>query len=84
MIGRDARISGAMINSLVTATLQGLGINVVDLGLSTTPTVEVMVPELNADGGIIPSLLSQPKTMECAEITNEKGEFISGKMGQKC
>ena len=53
VIGRDARISGAMVNSLVTATLQGLGINVVDLGLSTTPTVEVMVPELNADGGII-------------------------------
>ena len=46
VIGRDARISGAMVNSLVTATLQGLGINVVDLGLSTTPTVEVMVTEL--------------------------------------
>jgi len=58
VVGRDARISGAMVNSLVTATLQGLGINVVDLGLSTTPTVEVMVPELKADGGIILPLLT--------------------------
>ena len=80
MIGRDARISGAMVNSLVTATLQGLGIHVVDLGLSTTPTVEVMVPELNADGGIILTA-SQPKTMERAEIAQRKGEFISGKDG---
>ena len=61
VIGRDARISGAMVNSLVTATLQGLGINVVDLGLSTTPTVEVMVPELKADGGIILTASHNPK-----------------------
>ncbi len=81
VIGRDARISGAMVNSLVTATLQGLGINVVDLGLSTTPTVEVMVPELNADGGIILTASHNPKQWNALKLLNEKGEFISGKDG---
>ena len=81
VIGRDARISGAMVNSLVTATLQGLGINVVDLGLSTTPTVEVMVPELNAAGGIILTASHNPKQWNALKLLNEKGEFISGKDG---
>ena len=81
VIGRDARISGAMVNSLVTATLQGLGINVVDLGLSTTPTVEVMVPELKADGGIILTASHNPKQWNALKLLNEKGEFISGKDG---
>jgi phosphomannomutase len=81
VIGRDARISGAMVNSLVTATLQGLGINVVDLELSTTPTVEVMVPELNADGGIILTASHNPKQWNALKLLNEKGEFISGKDG---
>jgi phosphomannomutase len=81
VIGRDARISGAMVSSLVTATLQGLGINVVDLGLSTTPTVEVMVPELKADGGIILTASHNPKQWNALKLLNEKGEFISGKDG---
>ncbi|UOE41073.1 phosphoglucosamine mutase [Chryseobacterium suipulveris] len=81
VIGRDARISGSMVNSLVTATLQGLGINVVDLGLSTTPTVEVMVPELNADGGIILTASHNPKQWNALKLLNEKGEFINGKDG---
>ena len=81
VIGRDARISGAMVNSLVTATLQGLGINVVDLGLSTTPTVEVMVSELNAAGGIILTASHNPKQWNALKLLNEKGEFISGKDG---
>ena len=81
VIGRDARISGAMVNSLVTATLQGLGINLVDLGLSTTPTVEVMVPELKADGGIILTASHNPKQWNALKLLNEKGEFISGKDG---
>ena len=81
VVGRDARISGAMVNSLVTATLQGLGINVVDLGLSTTPTVEVMVPELNADGGIILTASHNPKQWNALKLLNEKGEFINGKDG---
>ncbi len=81
VIGRDARISGAMVNGLVTATLQGLGINVVDLGLSTTPTVEVMVPELNADGGIILTASHNPKQWNALKLLNEKGEFINGENG---
>lgn len=81
VIGRDARISGVMVNSLVTATLQGLGINVIDLGLSTTPTVEVMVPELNADGGIILTASHNPKQWNALKLLNEKGEFINGKDG---
>lgn len=81
VIGRDARISGEMVNALVTATLQGLGINVIDLGLSTTPTVEVMVPELNADGGIILTASHNPKQWNALKLLNEKGEFINGENG---
>ncbi|WP_312991300.1 phosphoglucosamine mutase [Chryseobacterium flavum] len=81
VIGRDARISGQMVSSLVTATLQGLGINVVDLGLSTTPTVEIMVPELRADGGIILTASHNPKQWNALKLLNEKGEFISGENG---
>lgn len=81
VVGRDARISGSMVNSLVTATLQGLGIHVVDLGLSTTPTVEVMVPELNADGGIILTASHNPKQWNALKLLNEKGEFITGENG---
>lgn len=81
VIGRDARISGQMVSSLVTATLQGLGINVVDLGLSTTPTVEVMVPELGADGGIILTASHNPKQWNALKLLNEKGEFINAQDG---
>lgn len=81
IIGRDARISGQMVSSLVTATLQGLGINVIDLGLSTTPTVEVMVPELNADGGIILTASHNPKQWNALKLLNEKGEFITAENG---
>lgn len=83
VIGRDARISGEMVSSLVTSTLQGLGINVIDLGLSTTPTVEVMVPELNADGGIILTASHNPKQWNALKLLNEKGEFISGENGSE-
>ena len=83
VVGRDARISGSMVNSLVTATLQGLGIHVVDLGLSTTPTVEVMVPELNADGGIILTASHNPKQWNALKLLNEKGEFITGENGNE-
>ncbi|MGV4415082.1 phosphoglucosamine mutase [Chryseobacterium sp. T1] len=81
VIGRDARISGQMVSSLVVATLQGLGINVVDLGLSTTPTVEIMVPELNADGGIILTASHNPKQWNALKLLNDKGEFITGENG---
>lgn len=81
VVGRDARISGSMVNSLVTATLQGLGIHVVDLGLSTTPTVEIMVPKLKADGGIILTASHNPKEWNALKLLNEKGEFITGENG---
>ncbi len=81
VIGRDARLSGSMVSSLVSATLQGLGIDVIDLGLSTTPTVEVMVPELKADGGIILTASHNPKEWNALKLLNDKGEFISGENG---
>jgi phosphomannomutase len=76
VIGRDARISGEMINNLVCATLMGLGIDVIDLGLSTTPTVEVMVTQLNADGGIIITASHNPKQWNALKLLNAKGEFL--------
>lgn len=83
VIGRDARISGPMIHSLVVNTLVGLGINVIDLGLSTTPTVEVAVPLEKADGGIILTASHNPKQWNALKLLNEKGEFLSGADGAK-
>lgn len=83
VIGRDARISGPMIHNLVVNTLVGLGIDVVDLGLSTTPTVEVAVPMEKADGGIILTASHNPKQWNALKLLNEKGEFISGAEGAK-
>lgn len=82
VIGRDARISGKMISELVIRTLQGLGINVIDLGLSTTPTVEVAVPMENAQGGIIITASHNPKQWNALKLLNEKGEFISDAEGK--
>lgn len=81
VIGRDARISGAMISQIVSATLQGIGIDVIDLGLSTTPTVEVMVTELKADGGIIFTASHNPKEWNALKLLNAKGEFVSAEDG---
>ena len=83
VIGRDARISGQMISDLVVSTLVGLGIDVVNLGLSTTPTVEVAVPMENAQGGIILTASHNPKQWNALKLLNEKGEFISGTDGQE-
>ena len=82
IIGRDARISGKMISSLVANTLVGLGIDVIDLGLSTTPTVEVAVPLEKADGGIILTASHNPKQWNALKLLNEKGEFLSGADGE--
>ena len=82
VIGRDARISGQMISDLVVSTLVGLGIDVVNLNLSTTPTVEVAVPVENAHGGIILTASHNPKQWNALKLLNEKGEFISGKDGE--
>lgn len=83
VIGRDARISGKMISSLVANTLVGLGIDVMDLGLSTTPTVEVLVPMENADGGIIVTASHNPKQWNALKLLNEKGEFLNDAEGSK-
>ncbi|MDG1035210.1 MAG: phosphoglucosamine mutase [Crocinitomicaceae bacterium] len=82
VIGRDARISGQMISDLVISTLVGLGIDVVNLGLSTTPTVEVAVPMESAHGGIILTASHNPKQWNALKLLNEKGEFISGEEGK--
>ncbi len=81
VVGRDARISGEMVNNLVLGTLQGMGVDVVDIGLSTTPTVEIAVPEENADGGIILTASHNPKQWNALKLLNAKGEFINEKDG---
>lgn len=81
VVGRDARISGEMIQQLVMNTLVGLGIDIVDIGLSTTPTVEVAVPMEKAEGGIILTASHNPKQWNALKLLNEKGEFLSGEDG---
>lgn len=81
VIGRDARISGEMVNHLVIGSLLGMGVTIVDLGLSTTPTVEVAVPLEKADGGIILTASHNPKQWNALKLLNNKGEFISGEDG---
>ncbi len=83
IVGRDARISGDMVNRLVCGTLSGLGINVIDLGLSTTPTVEMAVVMENAQGGIILTASHNPKQWNALKLLNEKGEFISDEIGKQ-
>ena len=83
VIGRDARLSGSMISNLVVSTLVGLGIDVINLDLSTTPTVEVAVTMENAQGGIILTASHNPKQWNALKLLNEKGEFISGKDGEE-
>jgi phosphomannomutase len=82
VLGRDARLSGDMVSKLVAGTLQSLGLNVLDLGLSTTPTVEVAVPVEKAAGGIILTASHNPVQWNALKLLNEKGEFISGQDGE--
>ena len=81
VIGRDARPSGQMIENLVISTLQGLGIHVINAGLSTTPTVEMLVPRYQAQGGIILTASHNPKQWNALKLLNDKGEFVSGSDG---
>jgi len=81
VVGRDARISGKMIQDLTMNTLTGLGIDVIDLDLSTTPTVEIAVPLENADGGIILTASHNPKQWNALKLLNNKGEFLDGEAG---
>lgn len=82
VIGRDARISGPMVINLVNYTLVGAGVNVINLDLSTTPTVEMEVVAQNADGGIIITASHNPKQWNALKLLNNKGEFISAEDGQ--
>lgn len=83
VIGRDARISGEMVSSLVSGTLISLGADVVDIGLSTTPTVEIAVTEEKADGGIIITASHNPKNWNALKLLNNKGEFLSASDGSE-
>lgn len=82
VVGRDGRMSGEIVRNLVVSTLQSLGIEVVDLGLSTTPTVEMAVKMENAGGGIIITASHNPKEWNALKLLNKEGEFISGKDGE--
>ncbi len=83
VIGRDARISGSMVSLLVSSTLNSLGIDVVDLGLSTTPTVELAVPEIDAHGGIVLTASHNPKNWNALKLLNSAGEFLSKSAGER-
>src|SRR5690606_6970005 len=81
VVGRDARVSGEMVRNLVIGTLQSIGMDVVDLGLSTTPTVEIAVPEEQAAGGIILTASHNPGQWNALKLLNAKGEFIDDEAG---
>ena len=81
VVGRDARKSGSMVNSLITTTLRSLGIHVTDLGMATTPTVEMAVTGTAADGGIIITASHNPAEWNAMKLLNEKGEFLSAEDG---
>lgn len=83
VVGRDARISGPMVQQIVVGTLNGLGIDVVDVGLATTPTVEIAVTKEKADGGVILTASHNPKQWNALKLLNNKGEFISDKDGKE-
>jgi len=83
IVGRDARKSGSMVNSLVITTLRSLGINVIDLGMATTPTVELAVTGTHADGGIIITASHNPAEWNALKLVNEKGEFLSAQDGMQ-
>ena len=82
VVGRDGRLSGTMVNQLVCGALQGMGVDVVDIGLSTTPTVEVAVTAMKADGGVILTASHNPKEWNALKLLNSKGEFISKAEGE--
>ena len=83
VVGRDARISGAMVQNLVMNTLIGMGIDVIDLDLSTTPTVEIAVPLEHADGGIILTASHNPKQWNALKLLDQNGEFLNAKHSQR-
>ena len=83
VVGRDARVSGSIVNSLVCSTLQSMGVHVTDIGLSTTPTTEMAVTQHRADGGIIITASHNPMQWNALKLLNSRGEFISGSDGKR-
>lgn len=83
VVGRDARISGEMVNNIVTGTLISLGIDVINIGLATTPTTEIAVTHSNADGGIILTASHNPKNWNALKLLNNKGEFLTDVDGKE-
>ncbi|MBI4648672.1 MAG: phosphoglucosamine mutase, partial [Bacteroidia bacterium] len=82
VVGRDARLSGEMVNHLVSGALMGMGINIIDIGLATTPTVEIAVTEEKVDGGIIITASHNPEQWNALKLLNASGEFISAGDGE--
>jgi phosphomannomutase len=82
VLGRDARISGPMVEQIVTATLSAMGVDVFQMGLATTPTVEMAVTEINTDGGIILTASHNPAQWNALKLLNGKGEFLSAEDGE--
>ena len=83
VVGRDARISGDMVNAVVTGTLIGMGADVVNIGLASTPTTELAVVAEKADGGIILTASHNPKQWNALKLLNENGEFLNDQEGKK-
>lgn len=83
VIGRDGRVTGKLVSDLVTSTLQGLGIDVTDLGMASTPTVEIAVTGLRAGGGIIITASHNPANWNALKLLDEKGEFLSATDGNE-
>jgi len=83
VVGRDARLSGSMVSNLVIGTLQSIGADVIDLGLSTTPTVELAVPKEKAAGGIILTASHNPGQWNALKLLNAQGEFINDAEGKQ-
>jgi phosphomannomutase len=83
VIGRDGRVTGSLVSTLVSSALQSLGIDVVDLGMSSTPTVEVAVTGLKADGGVIITASHNPANWNALKLLNKKGEFLSSTSGNE-
>ena len=83
VVGRDARISGIMVNRIVTGTLLGMGCDVIDIGLATTPTTEMAVTGKEADGGIILTASHNPKQWNALKLLNGRGEFLSDADGKE-
>ena len=83
VVGRDARLSGEMVDQLVCGTLVGMGYDVINIGLATTPTTELAVTGLNAAGGIILTASHNPKQWNALKLLNEKGEFLNDKEGKE-